>query len=276
MTAQNGNDLPRVVNPFKRVSVETHFHLVTKNHVMVAYALNREFNEPGPYTFTLQRSRGPTDTDIETIAEVVDQPFMYDESPKIGQFDRDRFYRVGLRDGNKVQYWSGRAQTQHYWEHQDWLLAREIIRKETLLLRKKVGTKGWLLKRRQWGDPCPVCVDPNTMQVTQPDCPTCYGTGMVGGYYEPMEYWVIMNPTQRIQKLTNDQGVVTAVTETVRALAYPQVMQNDVWVHASTNARYRVLEDITALARHRGIDLILNLRLEELPQSSPVFNFPTP
>jgi hypothetical protein len=266
-------DKPR---PFKRLSVENHFNVITQQRVLVSWAMNEAFAEPGPYQFTLQRGRAVNDTAWENISQTVDQPWLYDNHPVFAQHDQSTFYRIILVDGNGVSYESQAVSAYMDWSHYDWRLAREIIRKETMLQKKRAGTAGWLLKRRQWGDPCPDCTDPNTGMTTNAHCETCFGTGVEGGYYPALEYAVTMDPSQRLRRLTNEQGLITAVMETVRALAWPAPEGNDVWVQKGSNKRYRIVDDITAIARHRGIDLVLNLHLEEVPQSSIVYQVPTP
>jgi hypothetical protein len=262
--------------PFSRLTVDTHYNVASQNRVMVTWALNREFINPGPYKFQLYRGLSTNDTKRVKVAEVIDQPFLYDMSPSFPQMGKSLYYVVKLIDGRGAEFWSQAATTDMYWGHRDWLLARDIIRKETLLLRKKTGTKGWLLKRRTWGDPCPDCLDPVTKQVQNARCSTCYGTGFVGGYYDPVEFWITMNATSRMQRLTPEQGVVSENIETARTLAYPPVDTNDVWVNATVNHRYRVQPTIASIARHRGIDIVLNILLEELPESSAAYMVPTP
>lgn len=266
-------DKPR---PFKRLTVENHFNVITQQRVLVAWAMNEAFDEAGPYQFTLQRGRAVNDPEWESVSQTVDQPWLYDNHPVFAQHDVSTYYRVILVDGNGVSYESQPVSAYTDWGHHDWLLAREIIRKETLLLRKKTGTPGFLVKRRQWGEPCPKCVDPNTGMTTDSHCQTCYGTGIEGGYYPAIDYPVAMNPTQRLKRLSGDAGLVTAIMETVRGLAWPSPEHNDVWVQHGSNRRFRISDDIQAIARHRGTDLVLNLHLEELPQSNIIYDFPTP
>ncbi len=263
------------VRPFKRLSVENHFNVVTRQAVLVSWALNSAFSAPGPFTFKLQRGRAVNDDQWEDVSTTTDQPWLYDNNPVFLQHDRSTFYRVILTDGNDVPYISQAVEADQSWNHYDWRLMRDIIRKETLVQRKKGGTKGWLLKRRAWGQACSDCVDPNTGQIKDAHCDKCYGTGVLGGYYEPLEYWVIMNPTQRLKRLT-EEGVTTGVMETVRALAWPAPEQNDVWVQSNSNRRFRIGEDIVAQARHRGIDVVLNLNLAELPLENAVYDVATP
>jgi hypothetical protein len=263
------------VKAFKRVTVDAYFNRITQNRVLVTWALERTFAEPGPYSFALFRGYSPTDDNWRLVADTVDQPWLYDKAPVWPGKGLNVFYRVQLVDGNGRVYVSPATGGGVYWGRYDWSLAKEIIRKETLVQQKRAGVKGWLLQRRYWGDPC-ACADPDTGQVHDPKCPECFGTTIVGGYYAPFEYWVIMDPTRRLAKLDPEQGLMVQNMETVRSLAYPRPQPGDVWVHSATNQRYAVQGDPAAVARHRGIDLILNLRIEELDRSHPVYEVPTP
>lgn len=262
---------------FKRITVDVHFSPIVSRQVLVAWALEPSFVEQGPYTFTVYRADAPSQdlADLTPVARVVDQPWAYDNGLAALESTHDVFYRVVLEDGNGRTYESQTAVGTSYWSRYDWTLAREIIRKETLLLQKRAGVKGYLLKRRTFGDPCP-CADPETEQLMDPDCEDCYGTPFKDGYYPPFVYWVLMNPTTSVVKLDADAGLLSASLETVRALAYPIPEPGDVWVHAHTDQRFVIQGEITALARHRGIDLVLQLQLSEADRSHPIYKVPIP
>ena len=260
---------------FKRVSVDAYFNRVTQNRALISWALERTFAEPGPYQFALFRGYAATEDDWQLIAETTDQPWLYDKNPVWPGKGLNVFYRVQLVDGNGRVYVSAPASAGTYWERYDWSLVREILRKETMVQRKRAGVKGWLLQRRYWGDRCD-CTDPDTGQVRDPLCENCYGTGIIGGFYDPFEYWVIMDPSRRLAKLDAEQGLMVQNLETVRALAYPRPQPGDFWVHSGTNQRFIINGEAAAVARHRGIDLILNLRLEEVDRSHPVYGVATP
>jgi hypothetical protein len=262
--------------PFKRLTVESHFNLITNQSILVAWVLNEDFVEPGPYTFRLQRGRAVTDDEWDDISQTVDQPWLYDNHPVLEQHDRSTMYRVIMTDGNKVEYASQPVSIFQDWSHYDWRLMKEIVRKELLIQTRKAGATGYLLKRRWWGEPCTTCVDPNTDGITNSHCPQCFGTGITGGYYPPFLYYMTMEPSQRMKRLTPDQGVIAAIVETGRALAWPTPEGDDIWVQAEPNKRFRVMPDVQAIARHRGVDLILNLRLVELPLEDIVYSVPTP
>lgn len=262
--------------PIKRIVVEQHFHVVTKRAVLVAWTMDPAFAEPGPYKFLLQRGRAANDDQWVDVATTVDQPWLLDQSPKLLPHDYSTYYRIIVTDGNGKQYTSQVAHSSSDWGHYDWRNVREILRKEEMLQRKRAGAEGWLLKRRAWGDQCPVCTDVDTGTVRDSHCSTCYGTGVVGGYYAPLPYMTTVDPTQRLKRLTADQGLTVATMLTVRALAWPSPEQNDVWVNAKTNVRYRIAADIVQAAVYRGVPLVLNLHLEELPNTNMVYDVPTP
>lgn len=262
--------------PFKRLTVETHFHVVYEQRVRVSWALHERFTAPGPYVFTLQRALSPSETVWEDIAQCTDQPWIFDRYPLSITLAVPVFYRVRLVDGRNNEYISQAVTFETYWNRYDWSVAKEIVRKEAMVLRKRTGVKGWLLKRRTWGDPCPDCLDPVTLQSKDSNCQTCFGTSYAGGYFAPIEYWVAMNPSKRMTRLTQDRGIISANMETVRALAYPEPAQGDIWVHAATNQRFMIQQDVSAIARLRGVDLVVDIPLERLPTTHVIYNFPTP
>jgi len=266
------------MHPFKRLTIDAHFNYLINRRVLVEWALERAFitSVPGPYTFTLYRGYAANDSIPVKISETTDQPWLYDNNPVMPQKGTEVFYWVILTDGQGQTYQSQSAPITSYWNHYDWTLAKEIVRKETMLLRKRTGTAGWLLKRRLWGDVCTLCTDPETKQIHNSQCPVCYGTGIVGGYYDPIDFMVAMNPSQRVKKLDTTQGLIAETMETVRCLAYPVPTSNDVWVRAYTDQRYYVMGDVVVEARHRGIDLVLNLRLREEARSNSIYKFPIP
>ena len=263
---------------FRRLTVDVYFSPLVTGKVLVAWALEPDFVQgaPGPFKFRLERGYAANDDNFVPVAETTDQPWAYDNSAVLPQTGLSVFYRVLLTTGDGQEIYSQPASIGTYWSRYDFSLAKEIIRKEELVLRKRAGVQGWLLKRRAFGEACAECTDSVTGEVTQQDCPTCYGTGVTGGYYDPIPYWVILNAGQRVKKLTPEQGLITEAIETVKALAHPRPDGGDVWVHSHTGQRFEIQGDISALARHRGIDLILNLRLKELPRSYPVYKVPLP
>lgn len=271
-------------DPFKRLVVEGSYHLAVDRAVQVSWALRQDFDNPGPYVFELYRGRAVNDDRWEKIAQTTDQPWIFDRRPAPRPHERSTYYRIRLTDGRGVAFWSHPVSFDVVWNHYDWRIAREIVRKELLIQgrgrrgarSRGAGTPGWLLKQRQFGDGCPRCLDPETAAPTDSRCPVCLGTGVVGGFYDPLEYWVVQSPAQRMTRLSDAGDTRTTVFETVRGLAHPSPEVEDIWVSSVAGTCYEIQEDITALARHRGVDILLNLRLMELPRTHIVYTIPMP
>lgn len=70
----------------------------------------------------------------------------------------------------------------------DWveLRAREVQRREWLLLRKFTGVQSYIFKRRTYGQRCKLCWNPTVSKTVNPNCPECYGTSFEGGYFTPI------------------------------------------------------------------------------------------
>lgn len=261
--------------PFKRFDVDIHFNPITTQAVFLSWAMAPEFTAPSPWTFTLYRGVAPTDDAMEPIASVVDVPWIYDNRPIANMMDLTIYYRITLTDAAGATYNSDVFDCKSYWSRYDWSIAREITRKENLLLTKKVGTKGYLLKRRYFGTVCPVCTDPVLKTSNQSQCPSCFGVGFTGGYYPALECWLTLNATQFSQKLT-ENGLLTHTSESARGLAYPSPSPNDVWVNAHSNIRYFVASDTRAVARLRGIDLVVEFNLTKVAPNHAIYGVPTP
>ena len=51
---------------------------------------------------------------------------------------------------------------------------------------------------------------------------------------------------------------------------------NDVWVNAHTDQRYVIQSDVKSIARHRGVDLVLDVLAKEEARASAIYNIPIP
>ncbi len=271
-------------DPIKRMVIEGCYHLAVSKSIKVSWAMVPEFVEPGPYKFELYRGRAINDDAWEKTAEIVDRPWLYDNRPLLRPHERSLYYKLRITDGNGAVYWSHPVSFDVIWNHNDWRLVREIVRKELLIQgvrngqarARGAGTKGWLIKARQFGDPCPRCLDKNSATATDSNCPICLGTGVTKGFYDPLEYWVIQQPGLRAVKIAETGETRTVVIESVRCLAHPAPESGDIWASTVGDTRYQIQGDIEKLARHRGVDVILGLRLLELPTTHVAYKIPLP
>lgn len=61
--------------------------------------------------------------------------------------------------------------------------AREVTRRETILLDKFTGIDTLLFRRKYFGQRCPNCYNKDIEKVTNDHCLTCFGTSFTGGYF---------------------------------------------------------------------------------------------
>jgi hypothetical protein len=165
-------------------------------------------------------------------------------------------------------------------ERRDWLQLRDLVRKEHLQQRKQGGTgegvPGFLLKRKHFGQGCPDCLDWSTREVTDSDCGTCYGVGIVGGYYPGIEYW--MTPQGQWERNLNSgdqgpRGLSSDIAERNRAILYPRIDTKDIWVNARNDQRY-VIRKWQVAAQFKGIPFVAWAELRLAHATDTVYNVP--
>ena len=93
--------------------------------------------------------------------------------------------------------------------------ALDITRRETMLFERKIGMLSEIYKRKTFGEVCDKCVDQFTHTCTNSHCTACYGTGYVGGYYEPEELWADIVEVP-VDKQASDGGTTEEKTAKIR------------------------------------------------------------
>ena len=117
-------------------------------------------------------------------------PFFNDTGANRTFYNKDAlYYRIVVSDvGVSPAYKVG---------HPASLYAAEMIRRH--MIRLKEGHEGvlmYLFGKKNRAERCPDCWDEMRQQRSRHDCPTCKGTGFVGGYYDPVPIYVNVSPEQ--------------------------------------------------------------------------------
>lgn len=260
---------PRIF-PFRRVSVD---HMV-RGTTRVWWQLERTFKEPGPYVFQLQLGKTGLRDAVDWVnigSPVVNGYTAYDPAWREAGYDLLDHYRVVLTTPTNV-YVSQAANCYGDLPERDWLIAREIIRKEQLRF-KYVAVPGYLVKPFRFGKPCRRCRDELTQEVLDSDCPVCSGTGFEIGYHPPLalQCWDIS--TQTIQEDNNAQ--LTGMTRvnpyiTARVIGFPALNKDDIWVNGTSDERWLV-ETIQIAAAIRNVPIIYQVKMGLLPFSNTAY-----
>jgi hypothetical protein len=150
------------------------------------------------------------------------------------------------------------------------LMAQSMRRLEMTLFTQAIGRQCWLFKKRAFGPKCSSCWDRVLQKRTVDRCLECYGTGMLRGYHNPIEVWVQIDPSTKMQQ-NNAQQIAQFVSTAGRMSFYPNVSPGDVLVEVE-NKRWRV-QSVTLSERLRA-PIKQELVLREIEQKDIEFKLP--
>lgn len=157
----------------------------------------------------------------------------------------------------------------------EYKIKQTIMKKELERYKKEVaGTEGYLLKRRVWGESCSSCKDYDLDAVINARCSICYGTGIVGGYFNGLPYTVVFNPGVTDQEEMKQGFALEDVwASQVRCIAYPVIAPYDMWVSRYSNRRY-IFRKVQTVAELRSIPIIYQAAVMEVMPSRIEFEVP--
>lgn len=258
------------IYPFRRVSVDHMVRGVTR----VWWQLESQFREPGPYVFQLQYGYTPSNDSVDwkNVGAPVTNGYMAtDPGWREGGTELLTHYRVTLTTPENT-YVSQPANCFGELTERDWLLSREIIRKEQLRHRL-VSVPGYLLKQYRYGKPCKRCRDELTSEVTDNACTLCAGTGFEVGYHPPMplQCWDLSpemtdeRVDAQVKGSTRENAYVQA-----RVVGFPALNKDDIWVNGSTDERWLVNE-IQVIAAVRNVPVVCQVRLGLVPFNNSIY-----
>lgn len=269
-------DNPLVV--FERVTVD----FVVTGGARINWYISPHFHGPEPWTFQAQEAESdlPQANWNDFGAPVQNTCFIIDPTwrAKFGK-EPNIFYRIKLTDADGVIYTSEAINVLDRLDFKSWHYFMEIQRKELIRLRAlRVGVEAWLLKIKRSGTPCYSCLDQFTQEVTNSNCPVCYGSRWVGGYYapEPLVYGDITAEEIYNQRATEDgMGMVAPMTVRGMFIASPYLATMDVIVNHHTDVRYHV-HNVMMRTHVRGVPVLRVADLRPIPFDNVVYKFPIP
>lgn len=219
------------------------------------------------YTFQVLRSEsvgGPW----EVISPEMKDTYFFRDSKqlRLNKF-RQLFYKVRVKDlRDSTTKDSGIAAT---FDAEPDLVAMAIQYEESVLFSKVIGRRCWLLPVRTFGPLC-TCYDIVTQKVTRSNHLPCFGTGYLGGYLSPIEFFAQIDPTPRSSNVTPVIQMQPQDT-TARLQAFPPVKEGDVIVEIN-NRRWRVLK-VSATERLRAI-IHQELVIHQIPMGDAEYAIP--
>lgn len=258
---------------FKRVEV-----LTTGDELkLIHWVMDSGFSSlGGPVNFYVDWARSGGDwTCLNTSTPVVDGCMYVDPVKRNFNMCKNLYYRVRAALVTSSTIESLPCQALGSLNDEDYLTAREILRMNYLALKKRGGVHGYLLKRREWGTVCPVCGDFDMSEATWGACPTCHGTGIVGGYFPGIDYWINSQPRAERSRQVDAGGLgqVDPQVRQVYGVAYPWIEAMDLWVDSKSNERW-IIRKIAHKADMGSKPLFYDMVMHKLPETSPAMNIP--
>lgn len=183
------------------------------------------------YEVEVQRSESP-EGPFAVISPAFRARFRFtDTHLPPGNRYRQFHYRLRLRHipTGRVEYTSAATQ-----EPLPDITTLEIRRHLQILYREVSGRRCWLLPARTFGRRCPKCWDPELDQRTSSKCLSCYDTSFLGGYLQPIEVFIDIDPngnSNQPSQLANMQSNAT----TARMGHYPSVKPDDLIIEGENH-----------------------------------------
>lgn len=262
------NPLPLIEHDgvFDRVVITPHM----RGGSTVSWWLDaKRFKVEGPYIFFLEWAEHPDADFVQVAGPTADSVLVDSEQRRFSKLPHSVYrVRVNTPIGD---YYSASHLVMGNWNRHDYLLARDVIRREYLQLIRYTGTRGVYLARKQWGELCTDCTDYHTEMVTNSHCAVCYGTGFVGGYHNASQLYLGEDRTAVRGQRKDGIGVVTDQVQIVRAVACPFLTAKDVWVNLDTDERWSI-EQKRELVAMRGVPLVFGVELRLIEPSSIVYD----
>ena len=212
-------------------------------------------------------------TRLNPLLPVIDYNTYVDTVKRSFNILNDVYYRVIMYD-NGIAYASIPEKIGGNLSRQQLRLVNEVMRRKYFQMVKQTGQKGYLLRRKDWGQYC-TCYDIDLGNTPSGTCPDCYGVGFVGGYYPAIEFW-IEDVTQAGTERHRDgqTGVEMNHMKKSRCVPYPQPAAEDIWVSASSGERYRIFPETLQESYIRDTSMIDVLTLEKISPLAVEYNIP--
>lgn len=260
-------------SPIRRLNVD----YLTEGGARITWEIDRTLIDPGPYSFQLQQSRGGganSDDWTDVGPPALDAQYLLDPDKRLWGVSPALNYRVVLTT-SLATYTSPEVNADGNLSKQEWLDVREVLRKETLMLRRFTGTNGFLLRARRYGARCS-CTDASTYEVNNSSDPVCYGTGVVGGYHPPVpSFFCNADPVTVKERVAynEDRGTVKPVTTWGRMTGTLPLVHRDAFVAIGSDDRYYI-HTVKEVATRAGVPIVFLVELKLAPRSDVLYTVP--
>lgn len=228
-------------------------------HLDVYWELEKYALDPYSYEFYIERSGSP-EGPFDTIAGPMTNTFKFRDVnvPHTSRW-ANIWYRVKIVNGDEVEYSKAACLSMEPSKE-----SLEIMRNHFLVLKEANGLRCLLFIKRKFGFKCPECFNPVSKRTNKSNCRTCFDTGYVGGYFDPIMSFVQIDPSsesiQRSSSITLENQNATA-----RTIGYPLLGPEDIIVDPLNN-RWKI-NVVTPIQQH-GFTIRQEMQIHKIPTGS--------
>ena len=234
------------------------------------WEIDGAFDDPAPWTFVVQLAEtayGPWEDISPDLTNVIawrdtGGKHLYGKTSLL-------WFRVRLKTKRNT-YFSHPVQPYGDLPRREYLLAREIMRREALRARVLSGVECDLYIRSVLGPKCTFCVDPVTGDVRDDQCPHCFGTGRNPAYFGPHRMMLSFSPDVAHHKDNATDGTHEKKIFEALAIGNPILKRGDVIVDRERDKRY-VVGIASVVSEIRRIACLQKVGCDEAPLSDPVY-----
>lgn len=255
-------------NPFTSVRL---FPSYGFGHV-IQWSIDPVFKFPEPHNFTVEVS-GTPDFKLIDYTIPAGNAFSAIDNTRVKQsWTLDHYYRVKLTAGNEVFYSQNLAFTGSRYTRRQYVLAREIVRKELLRCTKFTGSQYYLLKRKIYGTQLnddsvdPVSGVPLTDQVAD------QGSHFANGYYNPLPFYLSTEENETDRSMQGEgKGLVEITQKNFRTIGFPIIETYDILVEPVNDERYFVKSQKSTYFPSTDLIVVQQFVAQLIPNTDPVY-----
>ena len=229
------------------------------------------FNDPPPWDFRVQIA--PTqDGEWKDVSPVVrdSTAFKTDGSLRVNKSDI-LFFRVVCHT-QRGDYQSDVRTPYGDLSRSEFLLARDIMRREVLHMSKMAGTECDVWSVSNFGTRCPHCLDPITGHTRDSHCKFCFGTGFFPAYRGPFRTWCTFseNNQHKVAEGQDGNGMDEEKRFSVRMVNSIPVKKNDIVHDVRSGKRYYV-NAVEVAAELRRVPIVQQLDVNEIATTDAAY-----
>ena len=242
---------------------------------LYSWEIRGGFNDPAPWTFSVQRGptdNGPWEAISPTLANVV---AWRDGGGKnlVGK-SNVLYFRVAMETPQGT-YFSHAVQPYGDLDRREFLLAREIIRRECLRARVLAGVECDVYISSTFGPRCTHCIDPVTGMVRNSHCRWCFGTGRYPAYFGPHRMMLSFSTDTAHRKESSNDGTHETRMFEAMAIGNPVLKKGDVVVDTRQDKRY-VVGVASVVSEVRRVACLQRIGFDEAPLSDSIYRIGNP